>query len=53
MNIDHVAFSQVATTLAKHFDSLYYVDIESDSFIEFFHSQMLDELKLPEQGTDT
>ena len=52
MNIDHVAFSQVATTLAKHFDSLYYVDIESDSFIEFFHSQMLDELNLPEQGGD-
>ena len=52
MNIDQVAFGQVATTLAKHFDSMYYVDIESDSFIEFFHSQMLDELKLPEQGTD-
>lgn len=52
MNIDQVAFGQVATTLAKHFDSVYYVDIESDSFIEFFHSQMLDELKLPEQGTD-
>ena len=52
MNIDHVAFSQVATTLAKHFDSLYYVDIESDNFIEFFHSQMLDEMNLPEQGTN-
>ena len=52
MNIDQVAFGQVATTLAKHFDSMYYVDIESDGFIEFFHSQMLDELNLPEQGTD-
>ena len=52
MNIDHVAFGQVATTLAKHFDSMYYVDMESDSFIEFFHSQMLNELNLPEQGTD-
>ena len=52
MNIDQVAFDQVATTLAKHFDSVYYVDIETDGFIEFFHSQMLDELKLPEQGTD-
>ena len=52
MNIDQVAFGQVATTLAKHFDSVYYVDIESDNFIEFFHSKMLDELNLPEQGTD-
>ena len=52
MNIDQVAFGQVATTLAKHFDSMYYVDIESDGFIEFFHSKMLDELNLPEQGTN-
>ena len=52
MNIDQGAFGQVATILAKQFDSLYYVDIESDNFIEFFHSQMLDEMNLPEQGTD-
>ena len=52
MNIDQVAFGQVAITLAKHFDSMYYVDIETDSFIEFFHSQMLNELNLPAQGTD-
>lgn len=52
MNIDQVAFGQVATTLAKHFDSMYYVDIETDSFIEFFHSEMLNYLKLPEQGED-
>ena len=52
MNIDQGAFGQVATILAKQFDSLYYVDIESDNFIEFFHSQMLDEMNLPKQGTD-
>ena len=52
MNIDQGAFGQVATILAKQFDSLYYVDIESDHFREFFHSQMLDEMNLPEQGTD-
>ena len=52
MNIDQVAFGQVAITLAKNYDSMYYVDIESDNFIEFFHSQMLDEMNLPEQGTN-
>ena len=50
MNIDQVAFGQVATTLAKQFDSLYYVDVETDNFIEFFHSKMLSELNLPPQG---
>ena len=52
MNVDQSAFGQVATTLAKQFDSMYYVDIESDNFIEFFHSKMLDGLHLPEQGED-
>lgn len=52
MNIDQIAFSQVASTLAKQFDSMYYVDIESDNFIEFFHSEMLKDLFLPEQGVD-
>ena len=50
MNIDQGAFGQVATILAKQFDSLYYVDIESDHFREFFHSQMLDEMNLPEES---
>ena len=52
MNIDQLAFGQIANTLAKQFDSMYYVDIESDNFIEFFHSQMLSELNLPEQGSE-
>ena len=52
MNIDSLAFDQVANTLAKQFDSLYYVDTESGNFIEFFHSEMLSGLNLPEQGSD-
>ena len=52
MNIDNIAFDQVANTLAKQFDSLYYVDIESGNFIEFFHSKMLSGLNLPEQGNN-
>lgn len=52
MNLDQAAFGLVATTLAKEFDSLYYVDTETDNFIEFFHSQMLDKLNLPAQGED-
>lgn len=52
MNIDQLAFDQIATTLAKQFDSMYYVDLESDNYIEFFHSQMLQDLNLEEQGAD-
>ena len=50
MNKDQVAFDQVAITLAKEFDSMYYVDIEGDEFVEFFHSEMLKGFNLPEQG---
>ena len=52
MNIDYLAFDQVANTLAKQFDSMYYVDIETGNFIEFFHSEMLSCLSLPKQGSD-
>ena len=52
MNLDNLAFDLVANTLAKQFDSLYYVDTESGNFIEFFHSEMLSGLNLPEQGSD-
>ena len=52
MNIDNFAFDQVANTLAKQFDSMYYVDIESGNFAEFFHSKMLSGLNLPEKGND-
>ena len=52
MNIDNIAFDQVSHTLAKQFDSMYYVEIETGNFIEFFHSEMLSGLKLPEQGND-
>lgn len=52
MNIDNLVFDQVANTLAKQFDSMYYVEIESGNFIEFFHSEMLSGLNLPEQGND-
>ena len=41
MNLDQTAFGLVATTLAKEFDSLYYVDTETDNFIEFFHFHLL------------
>ena len=38
MRKDQEAFKQVATTLATHFDGLYYVDIETNNYVEFVPS---------------
>ena len=52
MNIDQMAFNQVATTLAKHFDSMYYIEIESGNYCEFMSSKLLKGLNIPRQGED-
>ena len=52
MQIDQTAFNLIATSLSKHFDSLYYVDIETGEFEEFIHSQMLDKLNIPKHGSN-
>ena len=36
---DHEAFGQIAMTLAKHFDNLYYVDIETGDYLNMFLSR--------------
>lgn len=52
MVVDQAAFNQVAITLARHFDSMYYVDIETGSFCEFTPSRILNFLNIPKQGED-
>lgn len=52
MNIDQTAFNQVATTLAKHFESMYYIEIESGNYSEFMPPQILEGLDIPKQGDD-
>ena len=52
MNIDQTAFNQIAMTLAKHFDSMYYVEIETGRFTEFMSSKILNNLNIPKQGED-
>ena len=50
--IDQTAFNLIAETLAAHYDSVFYVDAETGSYTEFVSTQMLAELKLPEEGED-
>lgn len=52
MTIDQAAFNQIATTLARHFDSLYYVEIETGNFIRFLPSHSRENVAFPAQGDD-
>lgn len=52
MNIDQMAHNQVATTLARHFDSIYYIEIGTGKYFEFMPAKMLKDLNMPKQGDD-
>ena len=52
MEIDLTAFSHIATSLAKRFDCLYYVDIETNDYIEFIHPKVLASVNIPKEGKD-
>ena len=52
MTFDKNAFNLIATSLSKHYDSIYFVDLESGEFEEFVHSEKLEKLSIPEKGED-
>ena len=52
MSIDQTAFNQIALTLAGHYDSVFYVEIETGRYKEFVPTQLFTELAIPESGED-
>ena len=52
MTIDQAAFNQIANTLARHFDSLYYVEIETGEFVQFLPSRSMEDISFPDSGAD-
>ena len=46
------AIDQIAMTLAKHFDSLYYVNIETGHFIKYGTEPIYELLNIPRKGED-
>ena len=52
MGTEQDMFSQVATTLARHFDSLYYIESDTGHYIEFLSPQMLSSTSTIEHGDD-
>ncbi|MBR3543146.1 MAG: diguanylate cyclase [Treponema sp.] len=52
MKVDLTVFSHIATSLAKHFDCLYYVDIDTNDYIEFIQPKILASVNIPKEGKD-
>lgn len=50
-NIQEV-YSQIGIALAGHFDSLYYVDIESGHYVEYVHMSEFESIGIPTEGED-
>ena len=46
MKHDENAFREIGLALAKHFDSLYYIDIETGNYEEFIHMNLFDEVNM-------
>ncbi len=52
MNHENDAFREIGIALAKHFDSLYYIDIKTGNYEECIHMKQLDEFNIPVKGKD-
>ena len=52
MDTNQKALNQIALTLTKHFDSLYYVDILTGKYIEYTSGKMLETAGIPHNGAD-
>ena len=52
MKINQDEFNQIATTLAAHYESVFYVEIETGRYTEVVPTQMLTEILIPAEGED-
>ena len=52
MNSTREAFGQIASALARNYDSLFYVDITTSSYIEYSPSKIFECVGIPSSGDD-
>ena len=52
MDIEQSIYNQIATTLSKHYDSVFYVDLETGAYKAFVPTTYFKELNIPEEGED-
>lgn len=45
-------FNQIAASLAEHYDTLYYIDMETNHYIEFSATDIYKKMKVPPEGED-
>lgn len=45
-------FNQIAGSLAEHYDTLYYIDIDTNKYFEFSSSDIYKSLQIPTSGDD-
>ncbi|MBR1824628.1 MAG: EAL domain-containing protein [Ruminococcus sp.] len=49
---ERTVYNQIAHSLAAHYDTLYYIDIETDNYFEFTSTDRYKSLKIPTSGDD-
>ena len=47
-----IIYNQIASSLASYYNTIYYVDAEDDTYIEFSANTEYDELDIPKKGSD-
>ncbi len=52
MKEERTIYNQIAAGLAKHFDTLYYIDAETGAYFEFSSNDEYKELNIPQRGSD-
>ena len=52
MVINKATYDQIASALSKHFDSLYYVEIETGKYMQFVESRIFGSWDIPDEGDD-
>ena len=48
---ERTIYNQIAQSLASYYDTIYYVDSETDEYMEFTASSEYDELEIPKSGS--
>lgn len=52
VEIERDIFNQIAGSLAEHYETLYYIDLETDKYFEFSSSETYKSLHIPSMGDD-
>ena len=52
MKKERETFDQIAESLAEHYDTLYYIDIETNNYFEYSSTDIYKSLNIPNTGND-